>query len=151
MPKRRRAGWSQLLTWRNERGFGSGTTNFSNLSNCDQFATFLEDILPLVLAVCLMRKRGDFVVCPAARRSQDPFAWSWSSAVNAVQLIWRRASQQLDIDLCFRPHGDGALVYRLSQTNNFSKSFAGAFVPLIALHSASFASTRVPARTRGHT
>ena len=91
------------------------------------------------------------MVCPVARWSQDPFAWSWSSAVDAVQLIRRWASRPLDINLCFRPHGNGALVYRLSQTNNFLTSFAGAFVPLIALHSASFAFIRVPAQTGGHT
>ncbi len=46
-------------------------TNFTNLSNFDQTAICLLDILPFTLAVCLRAEGGDIVTCRVARLSQD--------------------------------------------------------------------------------
>ena len=69
----------------------AGPVNSSKLSNFDQTAICLLDILPLTLAVCLRPEGGDIMTCRVARLSQD---------ILRVGLVFCCECGSADLEMC---------------------------------------------------
>ena len=74
------------------RAHPGGPVNSSKLSNFDQTAICLLDILPLTLAVCLRPEGGNIVTCRVARLSQD---------VLRIGLVFCCECGSADLEVCY--------------------------------------------------